>query len=370
MLILLPILALVFLCWAPAPSESPRLRRLIFPIVATASLWIFAIGLIPQHRKYPARTSPAVTQIAVERFRSAIGTGRPIILLEGSSLTTYGVNGEMIENLLGKRGMPVTVLQLSSPGANHYERLKMISEFLKSLSADELEKLKASRVLLLREVLREYDENPLKYLESDKLERNVHYTDIPMFAKMWRTCNHLNNAAAFHRTLIKCTILNAFGVALLPGGEIPAPSVPPSPYKGIDWGIPKTFDFNAAWNEFAAGYVRGDKLGKLEEKVPFEAWISANEDFKKVTGPYVDKVGYFATPVLSADEVRYQSAFLDSLSDDHPKLGPASPGVYQFLDERNFWYDPKHPTLPGSILATMWLETLIADQWSTLFPVE
>lgn len=368
MLIFLPILALVFLSWAPAPNENPRLRRLVLPVVAIAILWVFAISQIPYRWKYPTRSSPLVAQLAVDHFRSTIKTGRPIVLLEGSSLTTYGVNGEMIEHLLGEHGIPTTVLQLSSPGANHYERLKMISEFLNSLSDDEREKLKASRVLLLREVLREYDENPMKYLEGDKLERNVHYADIPMFARMWRTGNHRNDAAAFHWNLIKCTVLNAFGVALLPGGEILTPAVQPSPYKGIDWGIPKTFDFEAAWNEFAAGYVRGDRIARLEEGVPFDAWTSANEELQKVVEPYVDKVGYFATPVLAADEIRYQKAFLDALSKEHPKLGPAAPGLYQFLDKRNLWYDPKHPTLPGSVLVTMWLEALIADQWSTLFP--
>lgn len=367
MLILLPILALVFLCWAPAPSESPRLRRLIFPILAIVIVWVFAIGLVPNRWKYPIRPSPIVAQIAVDHFRSTAETGRPIILLEGSSLTAYGINGEMIETLLRQRGIPVTVLQLSAPGANHYERLEMISEFLKSLRNDEREKLKASHVLLLREVLREYDENPMKYLEGDTLQRNLHYTDIPMFTKMWRTGSHLKDPVAFHWNLIKCTVLNAFGTGLLPGGKISAPSVPPSPYKGIDWGIPKSFNFEAAWNEFAAGYIRGDRIGKLEEKVPSETWICANSDLLEILGPYVDKVGYFATPVLSADEIRYQKAFLDSVSENHPKFGPAAPGLYQFLAKQNFWYDPRHTTLPGSVIVTMWLEAQLAAQWGDLF---
>lgn len=189
MLIIVPILALILLAWAPSPVRPPRLRHLTLPVLGILTTFVLIRQGVPDRWLYPDSRSMLVTEGVVAHLRSQQNwKSKPIIILEGGSLTYYGIDGMFIERILKARGIEAIVLEFACAGANHFERLKMFKEFLSCLTTAEREMLRDAHVLLLREVYREYDRSPTRYLESQNINRNVIYAEGSVFLPAWRAC--------------------------------------------------------------------------------------------------------------------------------------------------------------------------------------
>jgi hypothetical protein len=107
-------------------------------------------------------TSAQVTAFCVEHLhQSRPVPGEYILIIEGSSVTTRGVDGAALERSLRRAGIPVTVIQLSLSGANHLERLQLLQNFADSLSSSDWKRLRESRLILGHEVQALYDRDPL-----------------------------------------------------------------------------------------------------------------------------------------------------------------------------------------------------------------
>lgn len=369
MLIVVPLLALLFLVFAPPPAHPPRLSRFLVPALGILVLWWIGVGLMPDRILYPELRGTRVLQYVLNHYRARPDPRAPILILEGSSLTFYGLNGRYLEKFLAEKfGLSCTVLQFSSPGANHYERRKMFLEFFSALSAREREEFRNAPVVLLREVFREYDANPLKFLEGDDLRRNVFYTDWQSFGLAWRTSAILPQGARLRWNLLKATVLHEFGSGAfwtfrIPGEVSPAP--PFTPLYNVD---PPKFDFDKVWKEFSSRYLEGERRRLPEGEVPFDSWRFATADLLEVVSPEVDRIGYFAPPVLSVEDFAYQLAFLDSLPPDTLVFGPPGVEVFRQLNTPEQWFDPHHISEKGVTVATVWLSAELAARWSQLFP--
>jgi hypothetical protein len=146
------------------PAEERPVRTGMF-LVALGVLLFWMVGAhfwLPLPLAYLNTTSAQVTAFCLEHLHESQPVpGEYILIIEGSSVTTRGVNGGALERSLRAAGVPVTVLQLSLSGANHLERLQLLQNFANSLSSSDWNRLRQSRLILGHEVQALYDRDPL-----------------------------------------------------------------------------------------------------------------------------------------------------------------------------------------------------------------
>lgn len=144
--------------------EGRTARGTIF-LVATGVLFLWMVGAhfwLPLSLAYLGTTSAQVTAFCVKHLHESQPVpGEYILIIEGSSVTSRGVDGVALERSLRTAGIPVTVIQLSLSGANHLERLQLLQNFANSLSASDWRRLRDSRLILGHEVQALYDRDPL-----------------------------------------------------------------------------------------------------------------------------------------------------------------------------------------------------------------
>jgi hypothetical protein len=134
-------------------------------LVALGVLLFWMIGAhfwLPLPLAYLNTTSAQVSAFCLAHLHESQPVpGEYILIIEGSSVTSRGVNGGALERSLRAAGIPVTVLQLSLSGANHLERLQLLQNFANSLSSSDWNRLRRSRLILGHEVQALYDRDPL-----------------------------------------------------------------------------------------------------------------------------------------------------------------------------------------------------------------
>ena len=146
------------------PAEECPVRSRMF-LVALGVLLFWMIGAhfwLPLPLAYLNTTSAQVSAFCLAHLHESQPVpGEYILIIEGSSVTSRGVNGGALERSLRAAGIPVTVLQLSLSGANHLERLQLLQNFANSLSSSDWNRLRRSRLILGHEVQALYDRDPL-----------------------------------------------------------------------------------------------------------------------------------------------------------------------------------------------------------------
>ncbi len=144
-------------------EERPVRTRGVLVALGVSFLWMVGAHFwLPLPLAYLNTTSAQVTSFCLEHLHESQPIpGEYILIIEGSSVTSRGVNGGALERLLRAAGVPVTVLQLSLSGANHLERLQLLQNFANSLSSSDWDRLRQSRLILGHEVQALYDRDPL-----------------------------------------------------------------------------------------------------------------------------------------------------------------------------------------------------------------
>jgi hypothetical protein len=143
-------------------NKSVRAKMLVASLVVLLVWMIGARFWLPLPLAFLNTTSAQVTAFCVEHLhQSRPLPGEYILIIEGSSVTSRGVDGAALERSLRTGGIPVTVIQLSLSGANHLERLQLLQNFADSLSASDWKRLRNSRLILGHEVQALYDRDPL-----------------------------------------------------------------------------------------------------------------------------------------------------------------------------------------------------------------
>jgi hypothetical protein len=137
--------------------------RMFMAAMGVLLLWIIGADFwLPLTAAYFNTPSAQVAAFCVEHLHQTKPVpGEYILIIEGSSVTTRGLDGAALERSLRTAGVPVTVLQLSLSGANHLERLQLLENFANSLSLDDWRRLRESRLIFGHEVQALYDRDPL-----------------------------------------------------------------------------------------------------------------------------------------------------------------------------------------------------------------
>jgi hypothetical protein len=145
-----------------AAKDPSHAKMLVAGLVVLLVWMVGAHFWLPLPLAFLNTPSAQVTAFCVEHLhQSRPVPGEYILIIEGSSVTTRGVNGLALERSLRSAGIPVIVIQLSLSGANHLERLQLLQNFADSLSSSDWKRLRESRLILGHEVQALYDRDPL-----------------------------------------------------------------------------------------------------------------------------------------------------------------------------------------------------------------
>jgi hypothetical protein len=72
-------------------------------------------------------------QISKGTSTEFVSTTCNVLIIDGSSISTRGVDGELLQSILNRQGYSVRVVQLTAIGAGHYERRSLVRRHLKQL---------------------------------------------------------------------------------------------------------------------------------------------------------------------------------------------------------------------------------------------
>jgi hypothetical protein len=301
---------LVVLAAIRAPSgigRMPRWYSLLLPL----GLWLLIINLsMPLPKSYPDSPAPGLVLQAVQKLDRESLTGiQYVIIVEGSSVTWNGFDGERVQRVLLQNGIPSLVIQLSFAGANHAERYEYLKEFMEALRPDQLDALRRVKVVLCREVELGYDKNPLdNFLRNGSTGRSLRYLDPPNLPIIfsWLALKYRPITWIREHTLLTnltgCGLFNLFHVGYVPrmeGLTAPAktepfvPNLTQSPGfappgsldsvqdSALDKRLTSTFAENLAWQKKRDQDFRDVFRGliKSEYFFAFPSWSKPNADY-------------------------------------------------------------------------------------------
>src|SRR5260221_5779691 len=175
-----PLLGCALLAVLASIRVSPGIKR-----VAGLYHYLMPLGLLvvvnnlpmPAPKSYPDSPAPGLVLQAKQKLDAQdLARAQYVILVEGSSLTMNGFDGNRVQTVLTEHGIPAIILQLSSAGANHAERYQYLKEFMEALRPDQIDALRRIKVVLCREVELGYDRNPLNgFLRNGSTCRSMRY---------------------------------------------------------------------------------------------------------------------------------------------------------------------------------------------------
>ena len=132
---------------------------------------------------FPEAYSEPLLSAAVAKLRSvADDPPEYVIVAEGASWSSRGLAGPVPETELHSKGIDVAVVQVTLPGGNHLERSYLLRTLADSLTSAQLENLSDTNLILLREIARPYDVNPLDQVPDNLFTDRVYAYMSPMQA--------------------------------------------------------------------------------------------------------------------------------------------------------------------------------------------
>jgi hypothetical protein len=374
-LILIPTLAFVALHFVKIHPLRGGLRRAI----AVWAVLFVAAALILAH--FPAALfypkNEALQSMQSELYRLAVKPLKKdevVVLIQGSSAVAACVKPRLLERLLREKNLPARVFVLSVAGSNHFERLELLRQWLAQLTPAQAQAFRKARVVLLREVLLSYDENPLNgFVENAFGDRSIAYTTpanaIPMLRTAWAESRADDSSDAPAPTLAPLIVghllFNVFRV-----GTIPSVQVAKAAYSnhGAAAAARQTtapraaaFDYAGAVGEYREQMART----KAAKPIPTAfSWQPIHDrELLRVTGGEVDAVGYLTTPHISPNPRRYEKKHLDALDVGTVRFDGGSDAVLALLDQPQYWRDHVHLTPAGGEVYTRWLADQLAAAW-------
>ncbi len=362
MLLFIPIIAMLALELVVPGKKKVRLRVFLLMLGSIFGAFLLARSFLPASLVDPEGEAVVRVQSQVDHLLKHRGWQQyPVIILEGSSATQYGVNGRALEKLLADAGKPVTVLQFSISGANHFERLFMLQLFLETLGAKHREELKQAPTILLAEVFDAYDESPLYLFKKESYTRRAITWFEPRVAwssyKAWRANGKANEVSYW--MLWEHFLLNRFAVGSFSSFEIPLYSKKIEPFFPLA-GTKKTFCYDSAEQAFLK-----TTMTPHTQKL-CSGWKSYYQTLFQEMSGVVTSLGFYALPTLETQRRAYQENFAASLPACTTMLGPVSLKEMQYFLHREYWFDGVHPQGAGAILVTQWLAEQIVEKWNHL----
>lgn len=362
MLILIPILAMLTLEFVAVGTQKARARFFFLVCGGITFLFLILRSFLSASWVDPEGEAVVRVQSQVHHLlQQKKWQEHPVILFIGSSATQYGVNGKMLEQFLADAGLPVTVLQFSLSGANHFERLFMLRLFLEKIGAQHREELKKAPTIMLCEVFDAYDESPLYLFKKEAYTRRAITWFEPKQAwaawKAWRASEKRDNISSW--SLWEHFLLNRFAVGSFSALKVPSYGKEIESFFPLA-GTKKTFHYHSAEKTF-----RTTTISLPQELYP--GWKSYYQTLFQEMGGVVHSCGFYALPTLEPQRRAYQESFAKVIPPHTMMLGPIDQQIMESFLRPEYWFDGVHPQGQGSILVTSWLGQEILKKWLLLF---
>ena len=186
-LVLIPAAVLVLVSSVRFSGNRIPVWPCAMTVCGVLALFLCLRGMVPDERVF-------IGSDAARRIRAQVQDllkkpkwwEKDILIVEGSSIATYGINNREVESALAAHGWDPVVLEFALPAANHFERAFLVEAFFRNLPRADREKIRKTRVVLLKEVFDIYDHNPLCLFNKEEYqERAKVYMNPSNAMKAW-----------------------------------------------------------------------------------------------------------------------------------------------------------------------------------------
>ena len=355
----------VLLALRPAARDGRGIIRSLFAWLAGLVLGAFGIYQSVHFLGYaPASSANAYVKFNIDRVRdNKDALPKNVLLVEGGSYGARAINYQRLENELHARGYSVMVLQFCNPGAPHFERLYTLKQFLWCIGKEMRERLNEKNVLLLSEVCRAYDLDPVAQFKQNQYSSRTlaylqPYTVLQALHASW-LCRKFDGgvelAFPLKVELIKHGLMNAFNIGIVRRSEALSLATKSEPVFALNVKA-KNYEHQ---NFKLSALV--DELEKITNAPPLDLrWREVIESELKATGLKYHRI-FFATPSRNRGDIRHLVL--------HKQRFPQDPFIYfesdsdflNSLDGPECWYDDGHLMGPGVESCTSWFAAKIAD---------
>src|ERR1700678_218395 len=330
-------------------TRMPRWYSLLVPLL----LWLVVVNLsMPLPKSYPDSPAPGLVLRAVQKLdHQPLTRIQYLIVVEGSSLTMNGFDGNLVQQVLTENGISSLVIQLSFAGANHAERYEYLKEFVEALRPDQVDALRRVKLILCREVELGYDRNPVSnFLRNGSTGRSLRYLDppnVPMIfswlALKYRPINWIREHTLL-TNLAGCELFNLFHVGYVPRMLDLTPPAKTEPY------IPNYTQ--------SPGFAPNGSLASVQDSVLDKrltsdfagnvAWQRKRDsDFRKVFRGLAVSQCYFAFPSWSKQNADY-NAWKHRQPGNELFFDGDGTSLMEELNAPSLWYDMLHLQEPGA----------------------
>ena len=287
---------------------------------------------------------------------------KDILIIEGSSIATFGIDNREVEAALAARGWDLVVLEFALPAANHFERTFLLEAFFRSLPSADREKIRRARVVLLKEVFDIYDRNPLCLFEKEEYqERGKVYMNPANALKSWTSyasslpekmplLERASGLCQYGILIGERLLMNRFGAGALSDMRPDVRKKRTPAFHTLTGSKPR-FHYDRTIKEL--GDDSGTKRPESWSRFP-PGWLACFRHEKQVLGDDVDGVAFFAMPALESQRVFYQREFSRSLPEVTVMIGPPSSDQLQPFLRKEYWFDGVHPTKVGAAEFSRW----------------
>ncbi|MDX2259627.1 MAG: hypothetical protein NW205_12020 [Hyphomicrobiaceae bacterium] len=351
--------------------ETDRLaRRAAAAAVCIVAAAVTAIVAIATFAPDPDRFAQTRLTERATAAANAVAEADPattLILVVGASRSHFGLRKDVLEQALAAQGRHSTVVKLTLPGADTFQRLEMLRVLARHLPEGSAS---AFRVVVLFELQENYDTLPLTFwreLRQAWTPEALQSTDVhnaALVVASYLGSSQVRDTGTFI-TLLGHIAANATGAGRL--APTPAGRDEPRP-RNLRLIEPPALDSRPAANaavvkQALAGFATDLAAEEARQPVAFTGWKrDLVEPLMLGALPFDDlRIGYFNTPSLKAGDYRHARTWCASLD------GAAC--LYfgrvdwladaQFAHERN-WRDPGHMLSEVSTAWTLWLAGRLA----------
>jgi hypothetical protein len=344
----------------------PALRKFFLAGVSVLLLWFVGVHfLLPLQSAYRSTPSAQVAAFNVQHLhQSQPVPDEYILIIEGSSVTTRGVDGATLERSLRAAGVPVTVIQLSLSGANHLERLQLLQNFADALRPSDWQRLRESRLILGHEVQALYDRDPLlNYGNNPFTPTTLAYSNpdnLPVLVN-WILGRYDVRELWHRRSDLQLTgiqfLYNALRISYLQLREITGAS----PTAGFQ-PAPKRSDFQPT-GLLPIDFPREAKLSGRQAYPRVTGWNTTRDaTFRSIFRGLVRSELFFSLPGWLPYEFDYDNWW----SMAHPNqlfFNGNRPEIRKRLRDPALWNDPGHLASSGAEIYTEQLAEFLKGHW-------
>jgi hypothetical protein len=347
----------------PGIKRMPRWYSLLIPL----GLWVVVINVsMPAPKSYPDSPAPGLVLQAKQKLDAQdLARVQYVILVEGSSLTMNGFDGNRVQTVLTRLGIPAIILQLSSAGANHAERYQYLKEFMEALRPDQIDALRRIKVVLCHEVELGYDRNPLNgFLRNGSTGRSMRYLGPDNFpiifswlalkfgpTDWFKKHNLLTDLAG-------CGLFNLFHVGYVPRMEELVPTAKTEPFFP---NITQSPTFTAIGSLDAVADAVLDKRSAANFSSDLRWQRKRDRDFREIFRGLITSECYFTFPSWSKWDADY-NAWKRRQPGKALFFDGTGTLLVKELDQPALWYDQLHLQLAGAEIYSEQFAKFLVEQ--------